>query len=154
MWTSGRLVNVWNQPRKSRDVKDIYVCVHTGNIPQTRGYFWNVKVPSSPYNRGREGKGFTTFEASTGFQRFFVSLLQFLWLVFLTLVFGDFIWYSNPPTPAPTAPGTAVSHCRPHLRPPLLTTSAPSPRCWPIRLPQLHTSSCWSAYCHRPPLYG
>jgi hypothetical protein len=55
MWTSGRLVNVWNQPRKSRDVKDIYVCVHTGNIPQTRGYFRNVKVPSSPYKRGREG---------------------------------------------------------------------------------------------------
>jgi hypothetical protein len=33
VWTSGRLVNVWNQPRKSRDVKDIYLHVHTGNIP-------------------------------------------------------------------------------------------------------------------------
>jgi hypothetical protein len=33
VWTSGRLVNVWNQPRKSRDVKDIHVHVHTRNIP-------------------------------------------------------------------------------------------------------------------------
>jgi hypothetical protein len=33
VWTSGRLVNVWNQPRKSRNVKDIHVQVHTSNIP-------------------------------------------------------------------------------------------------------------------------
>jgi hypothetical protein len=33
VWTSGRLVNVWNQPSKSRDVKDIHVHVHTRNIP-------------------------------------------------------------------------------------------------------------------------
>jgi hypothetical protein len=33
VWTSGRLVNVWNQPRKSRDVKDIFVRVHTRYIP-------------------------------------------------------------------------------------------------------------------------
>jgi hypothetical protein len=48
VWTSGKLVNVW-------DVKDIHVCVHIGNIPWIRGYFWNVKVPSSPYKRGRKG---------------------------------------------------------------------------------------------------
>jgi hypothetical protein len=29
VWTSGMLVNVWNQSRKSRDVKDIHVRVHT-----------------------------------------------------------------------------------------------------------------------------
>jgi hypothetical protein len=33
VWTSGKLVNVWNQPRKSQDVKDIHVHVHTRNIP-------------------------------------------------------------------------------------------------------------------------
>jgi hypothetical protein len=33
MWTNGRLVNVWNQPRNSRDVKDVYVYVNTRNIP-------------------------------------------------------------------------------------------------------------------------
>jgi hypothetical protein len=32
VWTSGRLVNVWNQPCKSRDVKDIHVHIHTRNI--------------------------------------------------------------------------------------------------------------------------
>jgi hypothetical protein len=48
VWTSGRLVNVW-------DVKDIHVHVHTRNIPWVRGYFQNVKVPSSPYKRGHEG---------------------------------------------------------------------------------------------------
>jgi hypothetical protein len=48
VWTSGRLVNVW-------DVKDIHVHVHTRNIPWVWGYFRNVKVPSSPYKRGREG---------------------------------------------------------------------------------------------------
>jgi hypothetical protein len=48
VWTSGRLVNVW-------DVKDICVCVHTRNILWVQGYCRNVKVPSSPYKRGREG---------------------------------------------------------------------------------------------------
>jgi hypothetical protein len=48
VWTSGKLVNVW-------DVKDIHVCVDIGNIPWIRGYFRNVKVPSSPYKRGRKG---------------------------------------------------------------------------------------------------
>jgi hypothetical protein len=48
VWTSGRLVNAW-------DVKDIHVHVHTMNIPWVREYFRNVKVPSSPYKRGREG---------------------------------------------------------------------------------------------------
>jgi hypothetical protein len=48
LWTSGRLVNIW-------DGNDIHVCVHTGNILWARGYFQNVKVPSSPYKRGREG---------------------------------------------------------------------------------------------------
>jgi hypothetical protein len=33
VWTGGKLVNIWIQPRKSRDVKDIYVRVHTRNIP-------------------------------------------------------------------------------------------------------------------------
>jgi hypothetical protein len=48
MWTSGRLVNVW-------DVKDICVRVHTRNILWVWGCFRNVKVPSYPYKRGREG---------------------------------------------------------------------------------------------------
>jgi hypothetical protein len=48
VWTSGRLVNVW-------DVIDIHVHVHTMNILWARGCFRNVKVPSSPYKRGREG---------------------------------------------------------------------------------------------------
>jgi hypothetical protein len=48
VWTSGRLVNVW-------DEKDILVCVHIRNILWARGYFRNVKVPSSPYKSGREG---------------------------------------------------------------------------------------------------
>jgi hypothetical protein len=48
VWTSGRFVNVL-------DEKDILVCVHTRNIPWAWGCFWYVKVPSSPYKRGREG---------------------------------------------------------------------------------------------------
>jgi hypothetical protein len=46
--TSGRFVNML-------DEKDILVCVHTRNIPWARGCFRYVKVPSSPYKRGREG---------------------------------------------------------------------------------------------------
>jgi hypothetical protein len=48
VWTSGRLVNVL-------DEKDILVCVHIRNILWAWGCFRNVKVPSSPYKRGREG---------------------------------------------------------------------------------------------------
>jgi hypothetical protein len=48
VWIGGRLVNVW-------DVKDIRVRVHTRNILWVRGCFRNVKVPSPPYKRGREG---------------------------------------------------------------------------------------------------
>jgi hypothetical protein len=48
VWTSGRLVNVW-------DEKDIHVCVHIRNILRVRGCSRNVKVPSSPYKRGCEG---------------------------------------------------------------------------------------------------
>jgi hypothetical protein len=48
VWTSGRLVNVL-------DEKDILVCVHTRNILWAWGCFRNVKVPSPPYKRGREG---------------------------------------------------------------------------------------------------
>jgi hypothetical protein len=56
VWTSGRFVNIW-------DVKDIYVHVHTRNILWVRGCFRNVKVPSSPYKRGRVGtcKGIRNF---------------------------------------------------------------------------------------------
>jgi hypothetical protein len=48
VWTSGRLVNIW-------DEKDILVCVHIRNILRARGCFRNVKVPSSPYKRGAWG---------------------------------------------------------------------------------------------------
>jgi hypothetical protein len=48
VWTSGRLVYVW-------DVKDIHIYVHIRNILWDWGCFQNVKVPSSPYKRGREG---------------------------------------------------------------------------------------------------
>jgi hypothetical protein len=48
VWTGGRLVNMLGE-------KDILVCVHTRNILWARGCFRNVKVPSSPYKRGREG---------------------------------------------------------------------------------------------------
>jgi hypothetical protein len=48
VWTGGRLVNML-------DEKDILVCVHISNILRARGCFRNVKVPSSPYKRGREG---------------------------------------------------------------------------------------------------
>jgi hypothetical protein len=48
VWTGGRLVNML-------DEKDILVCVHIRNILWAWGRFRNVKVPSSPYKRGREG---------------------------------------------------------------------------------------------------
>jgi hypothetical protein len=48
VWTGGRLVNML-------DEKDILVCVHIRNILWARGRFRNVKAPSSPYKRGREG---------------------------------------------------------------------------------------------------
>jgi hypothetical protein len=37
------------------DEKDILVCVHTRNILRARGCYRYVKVPSSPYKRGRKG---------------------------------------------------------------------------------------------------
>jgi hypothetical protein len=57
VWTSGWFVNML-------DEKDIFVCVHTRNIPWAWGCFRYVKVPSSPYKRGREGtcKRIQTFE--------------------------------------------------------------------------------------------
>jgi hypothetical protein len=93
VWTSGRLVNVW-------DEKDIHVCVHIRNIRWARGCFRNVKVPSSPYKRGREGararvNGFTTLEAQAFCGRFLVS--PRVVTVFerghcaFSLVFGDHI---------------------------------------------------------------
>jgi hypothetical protein len=38
-----------------KEGKDILVCVHIGNILRARGCYRNVKVPSTPYKRGREG---------------------------------------------------------------------------------------------------
>jgi hypothetical protein len=37
------------------DEKDILVCVHIRNILRARGCYRHVKVPSSPYKRGRTG---------------------------------------------------------------------------------------------------
>jgi hypothetical protein len=90
MWTSDRLVNIW-------DVKDIYVCVHTRNILWVQGYCWNVKVPSSPYKRGREGTckrihnywGLSSLWEDPWFS--LASLLFLYVLTELTLVFGDLI---------------------------------------------------------------
>jgi hypothetical protein len=48
VWTSGRFVNMLYK-------KDILVCVHTRNNLWAWGCFRYVKVPSSPYKRGREG---------------------------------------------------------------------------------------------------
>jgi hypothetical protein len=48
VWTSGRFVNML-------DEKDIFVCVHIRNILWGWGCFRYVKIPSSPYKRGREG---------------------------------------------------------------------------------------------------
>jgi hypothetical protein len=100
VWTSGRLVNVWNQPRKSRDAKDVYVHVHTRNIPWIWVYFRDVKSPFVSLLKGGVRacvKGFTTFEASTGFWRLFVSLSRFLWLVFFySCVRGSSIFFRTP----------------------------------------------------------
>jgi hypothetical protein len=52
-------------------------------------------------------KGFTTFEARTGFQRFFVSsFFVTRVLVFVILVFGDSIRFSDATTLAPTMVST------------------------------------------------
>jgi hypothetical protein len=48
VWTSGRFVNMLGG-------KDDLVCVHTGNILWGWGCCRHVKVPSSPYKRGRKG---------------------------------------------------------------------------------------------------
>jgi hypothetical protein len=48
VWTSVRFVNMLGG-------KEDPVCVHTGNILWGWGCYRHVKVPSSPYKRGREG---------------------------------------------------------------------------------------------------
>jgi hypothetical protein len=48
VWTSGRFVTML-------DEKDNPVCVHTRNIFWGWGCYRYVKVPSSPYKRGRKG---------------------------------------------------------------------------------------------------
>jgi hypothetical protein len=67
-------------PPKSRDVKDIHVHVHIRNIPYIRGYFRNVKVPSSRYKRGCGGtcKGTHNFGGVS-------SLLEIICLFFREL---------------------------------------------------------------------
>jgi hypothetical protein len=102
VWTSGRLVNVW-------DVKDIHVCVHIRNIPWIRGYFWNIKVPLSPYKRGARArvKGLTTFEAWVVFRRFFVSSCIISEIkrgcILFSCVRGYHLEFRIPPTLATTA---------------------------------------------------
>jgi hypothetical protein len=99
VWTSGRLVNVW-------DVKDICVCVHTRNILWVQGYCRNVKVPSSPYKRGHEGtcKRIHNFGNLSSLQEILSFLLRRHCLnVFtpLSLVFRDLIQiFGYPPTVA------------------------------------------------------
>jgi hypothetical protein len=79
--------------------------VHTRNIIWVRGCFQNVKVPSSPYKRGREArvKGFTTFEAWAVFGRFSVSscVIAVLERVYCTFsrVRGFHPNFRRPPTP-------------------------------------------------------
>jgi hypothetical protein len=90
VWTSGRLVNVW-------DVKDIHVCVHIRNIPWILGYFRNVKLPSSPYKRGTRArvKWLTTFEAWAVLRRFFVSSCIICVLERVCIPFSC-VWGSHP----------------------------------------------------------
>jgi hypothetical protein len=102
IWTSGRLVNVW-------DLKDIRVCVHTRNILWVQGYFRNVKVPSSPYKRGCEGTckrthNFWDFSSLWGDSLSpLASLLYSNVLTVLSLVFEDLVWiFGYPPTLVPT----------------------------------------------------
>jgi hypothetical protein len=99
VWTSGRLVNVW-------DEKDIHVCVHISNIRWAQGCFRNVKVTSSPYKRGREGtcKWIHNF-GSLSILWEILSLLSrhhCVWmslLLSLSHVFGDLIRiFGYPPT--------------------------------------------------------
>jgi hypothetical protein len=88
VWTSGRFVNML-------DEKDILVCVHTRNIPWAWGCFWYVKVPSSPYKRGREGtcKRIQTFGNLSNLQRESQSLCALTLclnvLRILSLVLGE-----------------------------------------------------------------
>jgi hypothetical protein len=90
VWTSGRFVNML-------DKKDILVCVHTGNIPWAGGCCRYVKVPSSPYKRGREGtcKRIQIFGNLCNLQRGLQSLcaltlcLNVLRTLSLSRVFGD-----------------------------------------------------------------
>jgi hypothetical protein len=74
----------------------------------------NVKVPSSPYKRGTRArvKGFTNFEVTTGFWRFYVSpSFVTCVLLFATLVFGDSFRFSNPQH-WPVAHGYEAKHSR------------------------------------------
>jgi hypothetical protein len=72
VWTSGRFVNML-------DEKDIPVCVHTRNILWGWGCYRYVKVPSSPYKRGRKGtcKRIQTFWNLSYLQRESQSLCAF-----------------------------------------------------------------------------
>jgi hypothetical protein len=85
VWTSGRLVNIW-------DVKDVHVRVHIRNILWIRGYFQDVKVSSSPYKRGREGtcKGIHNFWGLSILYEILCLLLRHLrfWLERLHIFFS------------------------------------------------------------------
>jgi hypothetical protein len=82
------------------------VYVYTlGIFPRFVGIFRMKKSLRLPIKGGAWArvKGFTTFEASTDFQRFLVSL-SFVNCTssFVALVFGDPFRFSDPPTLAPT----------------------------------------------------
>jgi hypothetical protein len=55
--------------------KDVLVCVQIRNILGARGCFRNVKVPSSPYKRGREDtcKRIHNFGTCAATRRFSIS---------------------------------------------------------------------------------
>jgi hypothetical protein len=62
------------------------------------GFKKSLRLPIKGGARARV-KGFTTFEVRTGFQRFFCLLfLRDLRASVVTLVFGDSIRFSDPPT--------------------------------------------------------
>jgi hypothetical protein len=118
VWTSGRFVNVL-------DEKDILVCVHTRNILWGWGCFRYVKVPSSPYKRGREGtcKRIQIFWNLCNWQRELQSLCTLTVCLNVLRTFSLFLACSgihpsfsgNPPILAPTVfQPTRNSRC--HLR--------------------------------------
>jgi hypothetical protein len=79
--------------------RHLCTCSHW-EIHYIRGYFRIVKVPSSPYKRGREGtcKGVHNFWGE--YKLLEILCLQVVTFVhlFLTLVFGDSIRFFGPPT--------------------------------------------------------